>query len=226
MDTIQIIQQLLFILVAGIAIFLFARKVAGVRRNILLGRDEDRTNNPGARWKNVVLLALGQKKMFKKPVPAILHFFVYAGFVLINIEVLEILIDGVFGRHRTFAPLLGDFYGWVIGFFEILAVLTLVAVIAFLVRRNVLKVKRLNQPELNGWPRKDANTILYIEVVLMTMLLLMNTAEGAIRMMVVDVARPSPQANATTASERSPVQNICSNRTAKRFWLTAGFFKA
>ena len=182
----QIFQQILFIILAGIAIFLFARNVRKIRRNILLGRPEsegDRKDRPGERWKNVVLLAFGQKKMFKRPVPAILHFFVYAGFVLINIEVLEILIDGIFsgGPRHTFEPLLGDLYNWVIGFFEILAVLTLVAVISFLIRRNVTKVPRLNMAELNGFPRKDANTILYIEIVLMSMLLLMNMAEGAIR---------------------------------------------
>ena len=182
----QLFQQILFIIVAGIAIFLFARKVGAIRRNILLGRDDaevDRKDRSGERWKNVVLLAFGQKKMFKRPLPAILHFFVYAGFVLINIEVLEILIDGIFqgGPHHTFEPLLGGLYNWVIGFFEVLAVLTLVAVIAFLFRRNVLKLRRFNMRELEGFPRRDANTILYTEVVLMTMLLLMNAAEGAIR---------------------------------------------
>src|SRR3954467_9368615 len=96
----HIVQQILFILVAAIAIFLFAKKVATIRRNILLGRDQDRKDRPGERWKNVLLLALGQKKMFKRPVPAILHFFVYAGFLLINFEVLEIVIDGVLGKHR------------------------------------------------------------------------------------------------------------------------------
>ena len=183
----QLIQQILFIIIAGIAIFLFARNVAKIRRNILLGRDEaesDRKDRAGERWKNVVLLAFGQKKMFKRPLPAILHFFVYAGFVLINIEVLEILIDGIFqgGPYHTFEPLLGGFYDWVIGFFEILAVLTLVAVITFLIRRNVIKLRRFNMKELDGFPRQDANVILYTEVALMTMLLLMNIAEGAIRM--------------------------------------------
>jgi ferredoxin len=182
----QIIQQIVFILLAGVAIYFFARNVGKIRRNVLLGRDEpehDRKDRSGERMKNVVLLAFGQKKMFKRPVPALLHFFVYAGFVLINIEVLEILIDGIFqgGPHHSFEPLLGSFYNWVIGFFEILAVLTLVAVISFLIRRNILKIKRLNQRELEGFPKKDANTILYIEVVLMTMLLTMNAAEGAIR---------------------------------------------
>lgn len=177
----HIIQQVLFIICAGIAIYLFAKKAGEIRRNIKLGRDEDLNDRPGERIRNVLLLALGQKKMFKRPIPAILHFFVYAGFILINIEVLEILIDGVFGTERIFQSPLGDFYNVVIGFFEILAVLTLIAVIAFLIRRNVMKVKRLNMKELDGFPRKDANTILYIEIVLMFMLLTMNSAEGAIR---------------------------------------------
>ncbi len=183
----QIVQQILFILIACVAVLFFAKNVGKIRRNILIGRDEaegDRKDRAGERWKNTLLLAFGQKKMFKRPVPAILHFFVYAGFVLINIEVLEILIDGIFqgAPHHTFEPLLGGLYSWVIGFFEILAVLTLVAVISFLFRRNILKIRRLNMRELEGFPRKDANTILYIEIVLMTMLLTMNAAEGAIRM--------------------------------------------
>ena len=173
----QIAQQIIFIICAGIATWIFAKKAAEIRRNIFLGRDEDLNDQPGKRWKNVLLLALGQKKMFKRPIPAILHFFVYAGFILINIEVAEILLDVIFGQHRMFAPLLGDFYPWVIGFFEVLAVLVLVSVIVFLIRRNILKVRRLNMKELNGWPRKDANSILYIEVVLMSMLLIMNIAD-------------------------------------------------
>ncbi len=176
-----LVSQILFIVLALVAFYLFFRKVTAIRRNILLGRKEDRTDRSGERWKNVALLALGQQKMFKKPIPAVLHFLVYAGFVLINIEVLEILLDGILGQHRIFESPLGGFYNVVIGFFEVLAVLTLVAVIVFLIRRNVLKVRRLNQPELNGFPKQDANTILYIEIVLMTMLLLMNSAEGALR---------------------------------------------
>ncbi len=177
----HIVQQILFILLAATAGFLFWKKVSTIRRNVLLGRDEDLSDNPGVRAKNVVLLALGQKKMFKKPLPAILHLFVYAGFVLINIEVLEILLDGILGKERLFQAPLGSFYNVVISFFEILAVLTLVGVIAFLIRRNILKVKRLNQKELDGFPKKDANAILWTEVVLMTMLLTMNAAEGAAR---------------------------------------------
>lgn len=178
----QLIQQIIFIVCTGVALYFFGKKVGEVRRNILLGRDEELNDRSAERWRNVLLLALGQKKMFKNPIPAVLHFFIYAGFVLINIEVLEILIDGIFGQHRIFEAPLGDFYGVVIGFFEVLALLTLTAVFAFLIRRNVLKVKRLNMSELDGFPKKDANNILYIEVVLMFMLLLMNTAEGAIRL--------------------------------------------
>ena len=120
--------------------------------------------------------------MFKKPVPAVLHLLVYGGFILINIEVLEILLDGALGKHRLFQPLLGGLYPVVIGFFEVLATLVLISVIIFWIRRNVLKVKRLNQAELAGWPKNDANMILYAEIVLMTMLLIMNTAEGALRL--------------------------------------------
>lgn len=176
----QLIQQIIFIICAAIATYLFAKKITEIRRNIKLGRDENLTDNAGARWKNVLLLALGQKKMFKRPVPAILHFFVYGGFILINIEVLEILIDGVFGTHRILGNVLGGFYPFVISFFEVLAVLVLVSVIVFLIRRNILKVRRLAMKELDGWPKKDANAILYIEVALMSMLLIMNIADQEI----------------------------------------------
>ncbi len=174
------LPQILFAILAGVSVFFFVRNIRRIRRNIMLGRAEDRSDNPGKRWKNVALIAFGQRKMWKRPIPAVLHFFVYAGFVLINIEILEIVVDGLAGKHRTFSPLLGDFYPWVIGFFEVLAVLTLVAVIAFLIRRNVLRLRRLNTKELDGFPRRDANTILIVEVVLMTMLLLMNIADTEI----------------------------------------------
>src|SRR5579863_10042340 len=155
----HIVQQVLFIICAAAAIYIFAKKVAEMRRNILLGRDEDLNDNESQRWKNMALLALGQKKMFKKPVPAILHLFVYAGFIIINVEILEILLDGILGTHRLFAPLLGSLYAFLVGFFEILAVLVLSGCAIFLIRRNILKVRRLNMKELNGWPREDANLI-------------------------------------------------------------------
>jgi heterodisulfide reductase subunit C len=173
----HVAQQIVFIIVAIAAVYFFARKVKELRRNILLGRDQDISDNKDQRWKNMILLALGQKKMFKKPIPAFLHLAVYAGFVIINIEILEIFLDGIFGVHRLFAPILGSLYSLLIGFFEILAALVLSACVVFLIRRNILKVKRLSMPELNGWPKSDANLILVIEVVLMSLFLIMNTAD-------------------------------------------------
>lgn len=177
----HLIQQILFIVCAGIAIYLFAKKAGSIRRNINLGRDENLTDNPGARWKNMFLLALGQKKMFKKPIPAFLHLAVYAGFVIINIEILEIILDGILGHHRLFAPYIGSLYSYLIGFFEVLAALVLIACAIFLVRRNILKVRRLNMKELNGWPRSDANYILITEIVLMTFLLTMNACDQVLQ---------------------------------------------
>lgn len=173
----HIIQQILFIILAAAASYIFARKVKEIARNINLGREEDLTDNSSQRWKNMILLALGQKKMFKRPIPAFLHLAVYAGFIIINLEILEIFIDGVSGHHRIFAPFLGCLYAFLIGFFEILAVLVLVGCAIFLVRRNVIKVRRLNMKELNGWPRSDANYILITEIILMTLFLTMNTVD-------------------------------------------------
>src|ERR1700744_1780696 len=127
----HLIQQILFIICTGIAIYIFSKKVAAIRRNIKLGREEDISDNKGQRWKNMVLLALGQKKMFKKPVPALLHLAVYGGFIIINIEILEIFLDGILGHHRLFAPMLGSLYAFLIGFFEILAVLVWISCAIF-----------------------------------------------------------------------------------------------
>ncbi|MCB0699327.1 MAG: (Fe-S)-binding protein [Chitinophagaceae bacterium] len=174
----QLVQQILFIIVSGVAIYLFAKKLGEIRRNILLGRDEDLTDNPSQRWKNMTLLALGQQKMFKRPVPAILHLFVYAGFIIINIEILEIILDGILGQHRLFAPLIGGLYGFLIGCFEILAALVLIGCAIFLIRRNITKVPRLVKGELSaGWPKSDANIILITEIILMGLFLSMDTAD-------------------------------------------------
>ncbi len=173
----ELVQQILFIIVSGVAIYLFAKKVGEIRRNIFLGRKEDLNDNPGQRWKNMALLALGQKKMFKRPIPAILHLFVYAGFIIINIEILEIILDGILGQHRLFAPLLGSLYSVLIGCFEILAVTVLLACVVFLIRRNIVKTPRLVQDELKGWAKDDANIILVTEIVLMLLFLCMNTAD-------------------------------------------------
>ena len=174
----HILQQILFVILSGLAIFLFIKKVKEIRRNILLGKDEDLNDNPSQRWRNLALNAFGQKKMFKNPMVAILHFFVYAGFIIINIEILEIILDGITGQHRMFAPLLGSLYPFLIGIFEILAAMVLIACVIFLVRRNIVKVKRLSTGDLQGgWPKSDANYILIFEIVLMSLFLKMNAVD-------------------------------------------------
>jgi heterodisulfide reductase subunit C len=178
----QYIPQVAFIILTLIAVYLFARKASEIRRNILLGRDEDFSDNPGARWKNVVLLALGQKKMFKYPLVALMHFVIYAGFIIINIEVLEIALDGLLGKHRLFAAPMGRTYGWLINSFEVLAVLVLSVCVAFLIRRNVIKVKRFWKREMTTWPRSDANYILITEIILMTLFISMNAADRALQL--------------------------------------------
>ncbi|MEO8764623.1 MAG: (Fe-S)-binding protein [Ginsengibacter sp.] len=177
----QVVQQIFFLLLTGGAIFLFARKAAEIYRNINLGKDEDISDNKGERWKNLLLLALGQKKMFRYPLVGIMHFVIYAGFIIINIEVLEIILDGVFGTHRMFAGSLGMFYTFVIDFFELLAIGVLVACIIFLVRRNGLKLQRFMKHELDGWPKTDANLILITEIILMSLFLTMNSADRALQ---------------------------------------------
>ncbi|HVX27452.1 MAG TPA: (Fe-S)-binding protein [Parafilimonas sp.] len=173
----QIVLQIVFIILTIAAVFLFSKKISLVRRNILLGRDENLTDNKSQRWKNVLLIAFGQKKMFRNPLVAVMHFIIYAGFIIINIEVLEIAIDGLFGTHRIFAKPLGNFYPWLIDAFEFLAVGVLVACVIFLLRRNALHVKRLWMKELNGWPKSDANYILITEILLMSFFLTMNSAD-------------------------------------------------
>ncbi len=178
----QIVQQIAFIILAAVAVFLFSKKVREITGNIRLGRDEDISGNTRERWRNVLLLALGQKKMFRYPLVGILHFFIYAGFIIINIEVLEIILDGIFGTHRLFAGPLGGFYTFVIDFFEMLAILVLAACVIFLIRRNILKVKRFMKHELDGWPRTDANLILITEIILMSLFLTMNSADRALQL--------------------------------------------
>jgi heterodisulfide reductase subunit C len=178
----QLVQQILFIILTITAIWLFAKQVRFIRRNINLGREEKLKDNPAARWRNMLLMALGQKRMFDKPLVALLHFAVYAGFIIINIEILEIVLDGIFGTHRMFSPMLGSIYSFVINFFEVLAFLVLSACVIFLIRRNLVRVRRLNMKELNGWPRSDANYILCFEIVLMTLFLVMNASDKALQL--------------------------------------------
>ena len=164
------------ILIAGISFFVM--NVKKLIRNIKLGKDVDRTDRKPERWKNMIKIALGQYKMVRRPISGILHIVVYIGFLLINIEMLEIVIDGLFGTHRFFQPILGDtLYGFLIGNFEILAVLVLVSVIVFWFRRNIEKVKRFWNSEMEGWPKDDGNIILYFEMVLMSLFLIMNATD-------------------------------------------------
>jgi ferredoxin len=173
----HVLQEVLFIIVLLVAVGLFARKIKEITRNIRLGKDEPLKGDTTRRWKNLALYALGQKKLFRYPLVGILHFFIYAGFIIINLEILEIVLDGVLGTHRLFAPLLGGLYPILINAFEVLALLVLVSCVTFLIRRNVLKVKRLNTSDLKGWPREDANIILVTEIILMTLFLTLNACD-------------------------------------------------
>ncbi|RYY31615.1 MAG: 4Fe-4S dicluster domain-containing protein, partial [Sphingobacteriaceae bacterium] len=177
------ISQVIFLIILTAAVYLFAKNAGKIRRNILLGRDIDRSDNPALRWKTMAKVALGQSKMAKRPVAAILHLFVYVGFVIINIEVLEILIDGLFGSHRIFSKPLGSLYGLLIGSFEILALLVLAGCVAFLIRRNILKLRRFLGVEMTTWPRSDANYILIIEILLMAAFLTMNAADHKLQLL-------------------------------------------
>lgn len=170
------VQQALFLIVSGVAIYFFAKNLGKIRRNILLGKDIDRSDNSSERWKTMFKVAFGQTKMTVRPIPAFFHFIVYIGFVLINIEVLEILVDGIFGTHRAFA-FLGPVYNLAIGFFEILAFLVLIACMVFLSRRFIVKLKRFSGVEMKGFPTRDAATILVVEIVLMGALLKMNACD-------------------------------------------------
>lgn len=171
------ISNIIFVIVFAAAVFWFSKNLKAIINNINLGKDLDRKDNSGARWKRMLLVAIGQSKMVKKPVSGALHIIVYLGFIIINLEVLEIVIDGIFGTHRIFAEPLGGYYNFLIASFEILAILTLLACVVFLIRRNVLKIKRFGFREMLGWPKTDANIILIVEVLLMTAFLKMNAAD-------------------------------------------------
>lgn len=174
----EYIPQILFFVMLAVGFGLFAKSAMRIRRNILLGRDIDRKDNASQRMNLTLKVALGQSKMVVRPIAGALHIIVYAGFLLINIEVLEIVIDGLLGTHRIFAPILGGLYTAAINFFEFLGVLVIAACAVFLYRRNVMKIGRFHSTEMKGWPFKDANYILIIEIVLMTALLVMNAAEA------------------------------------------------
>ncbi|NND79678.1 MAG: (Fe-S)-binding protein [Maribacter sp.] len=172
----EYLPNILFALVLLIGVGFFATNVKKLARNIKLGKALDLTHNKPQRWKNMAKIALGQSKMVVRPIAGILHILVYVGFIIINIEVLEIIIDGLLGTHRIFAPL-GSIYDVLIGSFEVLAFLVIVSVIIFWIRRNVIKLHRFIKPEMKGWPKNDADLILYIELVLMFLFLTMNAAD-------------------------------------------------
>ncbi len=179
----QYIQQVAFLLLATYAIWLFSKNILQIKKNIFLGKPEDLSDSPNLRWKNVILLALGQKKMFRNKTVAIMHLIIYAGFIIINVEVLEIILDGILGTHRLFFEPLGNLYSFLINFFEILAVGVIAVCIIFLYRRNIMKLKRFMSKDLNGWPKSDANYILVVEIILMSLFLTMNAADSAIQLL-------------------------------------------
>ncbi|MBT6654822.1 MAG: (Fe-S)-binding protein [Flavobacteriaceae bacterium] len=171
------VPNIIFVIVFCFAIFLFSKNVRKIYRNINLGISIDRTDNKKTRLIQMLRIAFGQSKMIDKPVVGLLHIVVYVGFLVINIELLEIIVDGVLGTHRVFAPLLGSFYNFLIAFFEIFALLVIVSVIVFWIRRNMLSIKRFLSLEMKGWPKNDANIILYVEIILMGLFLTMNGAD-------------------------------------------------
>jgi len=190
-----IIAQILFIILTATALSLFGKNLLKIRRNILIGKAGFWNDQKARRWKNVFLLALGQKKMFKKPIVAILHLIVYVGFIIINIELLEIIADGILGTHRIFESYfekfeLASLYNFIINSFEILAALVFVACILFLARRNMLKLKRFMSNDLAGWPRSDANYILIAEIILMGLFLVMNAADTQTHFIISSSLQP------------------------------------
>jgi heterodisulfide reductase subunit C len=176
----QYLEQIIFTIVLAVAIYFFVQKIKKVRRNIFLGKDQKVNDNKAERWKVMAKVAMGQSKMVVRPVAGIMHIIIYVGFVLINIEVLEILIDGVFGTHRVLS-FLGPVYDAAIGFFEILAVLVFIACVVFLSRRFIAKIPRFHSAEMKGWSTADATYILVIEMVLMVALLKMNAVDQVLQ---------------------------------------------
>ncbi len=174
-------QSLLFILVLGFTGWFAWKGYGRVWRNVHLGKPEKVGGDKAARWRNLALVALGQQKMFKNWLPAVLHFFIYAAFVVTQVELLEIFADGFTGSHRRFAPALGGFYTFVISFIEILSVLAFIATIIFLARRNLLRVPRFWKPEMKGWPFRDANLILLGEIILIIGIFSMNGADKVLQ---------------------------------------------
>ncbi len=207
----HVLQQVLFFVLSAAATWLFIRKVKEIRRNINLGRDEQISDQPRRRWRNVLLLAFGQQKMFRKPLVALLHFVVYGGFIIINIEVLEIVLDGLTGAHRLFAAPLGVLYAFLINAFEVLALLVLLACAVFLIRRNIIRLKRFVSKDLDGWPRSDANYILITEIVLMSLFLLLNASDTLLQIRGVEHYAAHPTGNCILSQYLHPALSGISN---------------
>jgi|TARA_B110000914_G_scaffold30304_1_gene23003 heterodisulfide reductase subunit C len=175
-------QNIIFLLILVVALYFFISNLRKIISNIKLGRDINRSDNRKLRFKNMFRVAMGQSKMFDRPIAAILHLFVYIGFIIINIEVIEILIDGVFGTHRFLAHIINlNLYNFLIASFEILAFLVIFSCIIFLIRRNIIKIMRFRSKEMTKWPKTDANLILIFEILLMTAFLIMNTADSLLQ---------------------------------------------
>lgn len=180
------IGQIAFALLLGVAVFFFARRLGHIRSNIKLGRDLDRTDNRAARWRTMARVALGQGKMVTRPVAGIMHIIIYVGFLIVNIELLEIVLDGLSGHHRLFAGSLSSVYPFLINTFEIIAFLVVISCVVFLARRWVMNIKRFHNPEMKGWPTRDATIILIWEMVLMFCLFSMNATDSILAARGVD----------------------------------------
>ena len=175
------IPNIIFAIILIYAILFFNKNIRSIVRNINRGKPIDRSDQPAKRWGNVFRIALGQSKMVDRPISGILHIIVYVGFVVINIELIEIVLDGLLGTHRLFAPYMGSMYNVLIATFEVFAALVLISVVIFWLRRNAIKIKRFWKPELKGWPKKDADYILYFELILMTLFLSMNATDALLQ---------------------------------------------
>lgn len=213
----HLLQQIAFVLLAGVAIQLFARKLMDIRRNILLGKEEDFSDRKPERWRNLILLALGQKKMFRNPLVAFMHLVIYAGFIIINLEVLEIFLDGVLGTHRLFARYSPKYYVYLINGFELLAVAVIAVCLIFLARRNIIRLKRFASKDLNGWPRSDANLILITEIILMSLFLCMNASDTLLQKRFYPGFQAHPTGNFIFSSMLQPLLNGMSSSSLAVF---------
>ena len=181
----QYLPNILFVLLLIAGIGYFSKNIRKIIRNVRLGKPKELNDHKSQRWGNLIRIALGQSKMVVRPVAGLMHILVYVGFVIINIEILEIILDGILGTHRLFAPL-GTLYNALIASFEILALLVIIAVVVFWLRRNIIRLRRFIKPEMKGWPKKDADLILYVELVLMILFLTMNGADYQLQLRGVD----------------------------------------